>query len=321
MRPLTPEKSGTEPLSPSPKFLRRGLFALAGALAGLAALRAAEAPALRMEILVNGVPRPEFAARGARYIEALPHAEYTIRLTNTTGGRIAVALAVDGLNSIDARHTGAREARKWVLDPWESAEISGWQVERDRARAFFFTTEARSYGAWLGDTRNLGNIEAVVFRERRPPPPPVYDPPVTPEAEAPYGWRGDSSRDKSSAGGRGAPAQAPVAPAPPASASAPASRPRGDVQSGGGLHGGYNEPKPSDDYAATGIGRDQYHPVDTIDLELESRPYSLLRLRYEFRPELVRLGVLPPPFYPRPDPMERRERGGGFGWAPEPRGS
>lgn len=304
MRPLNPERPGTD-ANPAPKILKRTLFALAGALAGLAALRAAEAPGLRMEVLVNGAPRPEFTARGTRYIEALPRAEYSIRLTNLTGGRIAVALAVDGLNTIDARHTAASDARKWVLGPWESAEISGWQVSGERSRAFFFTTEARSYGAWLGDTRNLGNIEAVVYRERLPPPPPPVYAPVTPEYDGSAGAREESGRHHE----RSAP------PSAQASAAAPAPRSLGDASANAGA----GAAKSADDYAATGIGRDQYHPVDTVEMELEPRPSGSLRLRYEFRPELVRLGVLPPPFYPRPDPMARRERGGGFGWAPEPR--
>jgi hypothetical protein len=81
-----------------------------------------------------------------------------------------VALSVDGLNSIDARTTSAITASKWVLGPYESITVSGWQVSTETARRFFFTTEASSYAAWLGRTENLGVIEAAVFQERRPRP-------------------------------------------------------------------------------------------------------------------------------------------------------
>src|SRR5213078_562122 len=92
----------------------------------------------------------------------------SLRITNPTPYRVAVALSVDGLNTIDARHTDARSATKWVLGPYESTEISGWQVNDRTARSFFFTGERRSYGAALGQTENLGVIEAVFYRERRP---------------------------------------------------------------------------------------------------------------------------------------------------------
>ena len=79
---------------------------------------------------------------------------------------MAVALAVDGLNTIDARHTAAADARKWVLEPYETITISGWQTSRTEARRFEFTTEERSYGQALGKTANLGVISAVFFKER-----------------------------------------------------------------------------------------------------------------------------------------------------------
>jgi hypothetical protein len=74
-------------------------------------------------------------------------------------------------------------------------------------------------------------------------------------------------------------------------------------------------PAASDDYAATGIGKRTRHEVESVDVELEPQPVASLRLRYEFRPELVRLGVLPPAV----SPLERRERARGFtGYCPEP---
>jgi hypothetical protein len=122
-----------------------------------------------IDILVNGRPLEEYAARGTTYIEALEGREYSIRLRNHTGRRIAVALAVDGLNTIDAKATTASDASKWIIGPYGTITIEGWQTGPDTARRFFFTTEENSYGAWLGKTRNLGVITAAVFREKRPP--------------------------------------------------------------------------------------------------------------------------------------------------------
>ena len=89
-----------------------------------------------------------------------------IRLHNPYAVRVAVALSVDGLNTIDARQTTATDARKWVLDPHQTVTISGWQTSQTEARRFEFTTEARSYGQSLGATANLGVISAAFFKER-----------------------------------------------------------------------------------------------------------------------------------------------------------
>ena len=120
-----------------------------------------------MEVLVDGRSLQEYAARGTTYVEALKGREYAIRLTNRTGERMAVALAVDGLNSIDAAHTTPRDARKWILAPWETVTLDGWQTGSGTARRFVFTSESGSYGAWLGRTNDLGVISAAFFREAR----------------------------------------------------------------------------------------------------------------------------------------------------------
>jgi len=159
--------------------MRRNLILIACttalALGGVADAAGAARSPYRMEILVDGRALDEYPARGATYVEALEKAEYSIRLTNDSGHRVAVALAVDGLNTIDARHTTAREARKWILEPHRSIVLDGWQTGTSTARKFFFTTEERSYGAWLGRTDDLGVISAAFFRERRPQPVPYTE--------------------------------------------------------------------------------------------------------------------------------------------------
>src|ERR671928_140632 len=121
-----------------------------------------------VEVLVNGYPLEQYPARGRLYVEAVEGAEYALRIYNPLPERVAVALAVDGLNTIDARHTTARGASKWVIEAYGSITISGWQMSSTRARHFYFTTERDSYAAKLGRTEDLGVISAVFFRERRP---------------------------------------------------------------------------------------------------------------------------------------------------------
>ena len=54
-----------------------------------------------VDVLVDGAPLPEYYARGRSYVEASQGAEYELRIHNPLGERVAVALAVDGLNSIE----------------------------------------------------------------------------------------------------------------------------------------------------------------------------------------------------------------------------
>ena len=79
-----------------------------------------------------------------------------------------------------------------------------------------------------------------------------------------------------------------------------------------------SEAQLSDEYAATGIGREVDHQVKRVRFHAERSAAACLEIRYEYRPALVRLGLLPPV---RPsDPLQRRERSRGFepGFAPDP---
>lgn len=238
-----------------------------------------------LEILVDGVPLTEHAARGTTYVEALEGREYSLRLRNHTEERIAVALSVDGLNTIDAKTGSARSASKWILGPYQTITLDGWQTSGATARRFFFTTEEKSYGAWLGRADNLGLITAAVFRERRPQPAPV--------------WKKEARRE--GLGQSSAPAER-------------KSKASGRDQSG-------EAESLSDEMAATGIGRELDHRVRRVRFEAESRPTTVLEFRYEYHDALVRLGVLPEPYAWRDDSLRRRERARGFDdleFAPDP---
>ena len=226
-----------------------------------------------LDVVVRDAARPEYGHEGTVYVEALRGENYELRITNPSPYRVAVALSVDGLNTIDAHHTDSWTAAKWVLGPYESTSISGWQVNGGSARRFFFTGEKKSYGVALGQTKNLGVIEAVFYREHAP-----IAPQFVPETSLQAPDAAPRSRDaasKSAAGDAAAQAQAEA-----------------------GL---------SDEYAGTGMGRRTRHEVQWVDLVLEPQPVATVRLRYEFRPQLVRLGVLP-----ERSPLGRRERARGF---------
>lgn len=242
------------------------------ALAALVALpvAAAERNGYSLTVEVNGDERPEYAGNGNLYVEAMRGRPYALRITNPMPYRVAVALSVDGLNTIDAKHSDAWSASKWVLDPYESTTIEGWQVSGSTARKFFFTGESRSYGAALGQTRNLGVIQAVFYRERE------------------QVWREYAMEDRRRDATSGSPAPRPQ------SQRAPSAK-----QEGAGAT--------SDDYAATGMGDRTRHDVTRVAVDLDPAPVASISLRYEFRPQLVKLGVLREPRI-----LDRRERAHGF---------
>ncbi len=256
-----------------------------------------------LALMVDDVQRPEFVSGGTVYVEALKGREYSLRITNPLPYRVAVALSVDGLNTINAKRSSVRNAPKWVLGPYETVTISGWQINGSEARKFYFTGEKQSYGAWLGQTDNLGVIEAAFFREKVPPPPPPRPIDIYP------GYGG--MKDSSAGSGRLEAPRSQNAPSP-----APSQKGESSAESKS-----KSSADLSDDYAATGIGRKEDHGVEWVHLELERNPSAVVRIRYEFRPQLVRLGVLPEP-RPTPDPLERREHARGFsgGYCPDPYG-
>lgn len=251
-------------------------------------------PGFDVQLLVDGRPLEEFAARGRTYVEARHGAEYEVRVRNPLPYRVAVALSVDGLNTIDARHTSAWNASKWVIEPYGTITIGGWQMSSQRARRFYFTSERDSYGAKLGQTANLGLVTAVFFRERRPVPVPIVPPyPI---------YKDERRRSR----GEDAPSKAPSA-----GASAESSDKR---------QSNVMRPEVDEEYAATGIGRSVQNDVRFVNMDLDSRPAAEVTLRYEYYPALVRLGILPRR-YERVDTLRRREDARGFEdrrFSPEP---
>jgi hypothetical protein len=249
-----------------------------------------------VQVLVDGRPMAEYAAHGRTYVEAIEGREYELRIRNPFPYRVAVALSVDGLNSIDARHTTAWEASKWVIEPYGTINISGWQVSSARARHFYFTTERDSYGAKLGQTSNLGVIAAVFYRERQPMPVRVIPPPRPRPVYPPY------ERDGAAAG---------------RSTNEPESADRNESRKDSRAK---SMPAPDNESAATGIGRSVGNDVRWVNMQLDSRPASEVSIRYEFYQGLVRLGIMPRP-YQHPDSLRRREGARGFEdrrFSPEP---
>jgi hypothetical protein len=147
----------------------------------------------------------------------------------------------------------------------------------------------------VGQANFPGIISAAFFREKtyrvqQPTPKPLVAPPILP------GNSPATSRERPEAGAAGA----------------------------AGLQSQRDEARiapsvPPAEYAATGIGDRVRHDVQWIHMDLEDLPFATVNLRYEFRPGLARLGVIPPPV--SEDPLIRREKARGFRdavYCPEP---
>jgi hypothetical protein len=246
-----------------------------------------------VQVLVGGRPLPQETVGGERRVDAVAGAEYELRLTNPLPERVAVAVSVDGLNVIDARHTTAWDAGKWVIHPHGTQTLSGWQVGPERARRFYFTTERDAYATRIGRPADFGVISAVFYRERRPISEIIPRRMAVPE-------RGDSL-----GGAAGAPAEGAAARSVPSNDAGSARRRLTPAWPYGGR-------------AATGIGGSVRSEVREVDMELEPHPVAVVTLRYDFRPSHPR-PLIVPGFAPEP-PRERgwttRQEEGRF--APEP---
>jgi hypothetical protein len=107
-----------------------------------------------VQVRVEGKPAPLLTGPGEddrRYVQAFAGREYALVVRNTTGRRVAVVIAVDGLNVLTGdRSSLAADERKYVLDPYETATIRGWRTSLDEVRQFTFVDERRSYAERTG---------------------------------------------------------------------------------------------------------------------------------------------------------------------------
>jgi hypothetical protein len=246
--------------------------------------------AFDVQVLIGGRPVPQETSGGERRVEAGEGAEYELRLTNPTSERVAVAVSVDGLNVLDARHTSAWDASKWVIHPHGTLTLSGWQVGSERARRFYFTTERDAYATRIGRPGDFGVISAVFYRERRPASEIIPRRP-------PLRERGDAVGQAEA----------------PAAGAALRSAPGGDGSSGERL-------APTFRYrgrAATGIGGSVTSEVREVSMELEQHPVAVVTIRYDFPSQGPR-PIIVPGFAPEPRDRgwsTRRDEGR---FAPEP---
>jgi hypothetical protein len=239
-----------------------------------------------LRVSVDEQSMPLYPSRdGARYyVEARAGSRYALELTNRTGERVGVQIAVDGLNVISGERQLPGRGRMYILDPWESTTVRGWRTSLEEVHQFTFVDEKHSYAARTGKANGkMGWIELAVYRQVAPPPPPMPVPEVSRDEAEPEARRAappaDSPREE--ADGRAESKAAPAAPA-------------------GGA------------YPGTGWGQSLNDQVRLVDFNPEPSPVQRVTVRYEYRDTLVALGILPG------DRLSQRERGE-YGFAQPPR--
>jgi hypothetical protein len=232
-----------------------------------------------VQVLVDGTRVPLFASPrfdGRRYFEAERGRNYALTIHNRTGRRIAVLLAVDGLNVVNgARSSLGRDEPMYVLGPWETASIRGWRTSLEHVQQFVFVDEERSYASRTGQANgDMGWIRVLAFEEERPVAvcPPVPDR-LEEHSERARGTAGDAP-----AWGMGAP-----------QAKAPA-----EVQ----------KQATGESYAGTGWGKQRRDPVREVEFTPVALASDHLVLRYEYARALAALGI-----FPDENRLGERERG------------
>jgi hypothetical protein len=183
------------------------------------------------------------------YLEAVKGARYSIQVTNRSGGRIGVVIAVDGRNIISGQKSDLkRNEQMYIVGPFESNTFEGWRTGMDRTNRFYFTNASDSYAERVfADASAMGTIALAVFREKLPET-------FSKMQEAPAGATAPHASGESQSADRG-------------------------------------ERKISEQ-AGTGFGETTYSPARRVHFESEPTHAEKFVLKYEWRSELCRKGII-----------------------------
>jgi len=254
-----------------------------------------------VEVLVDGSSAPLYWKSGAwdrRYFQAFRGRNYSLAVTNQTGQRVGVLIAVDGLNVVSGDRSSLTNTEPmYVLGPYERAVIRGWRTSLRDVRRFVFVDEEHSYAEGSGQANgDMGWIRVLSFRERAPQ---VWIEPrrQSDDEGTPYGSR-EQQRDEAAApkaeGGESGNGKQ-RAPAPPTHAD----EAKPQAESFRGLQAPAPESNPG-----TGWGDRSWDPVERTVFLAAWSATDRITLRYEYASGLAALGI-----YPRTLRTWDRERG------------
>jgi len=199
---------------------------------------------------------PQFRQEGRYfYVEASKGERYSIQVTNTSNRRIGVVIAVDGRNIIDGKKSDLKRGeRMYIIGPHETNTFEGWRTAMDRTNRFYFTAQSDSYAEKVfADASAMGTIAVAVFQEKTREIIPFWDRPSAMK-------------------------EAPAAGAAP--------RLQGESLSADRAESSKSE------QAGTGFGETTYSPSRYVQFEPENSPADRIVLKYEWRSELCKKGII-----------------------------
>jgi len=248
----------------------------------------ADGSLIDVQVRVQGETVPFYFRPGTfdrHYFQANRGRNYSLVVRNTTAARVGVLIAVDGLNVVNGERSRlSRDETMYVLDPWETATISGWRTSLDEVRKFVFVDEQRSYAVRTDQANgDLGWIRVLSFRENHP--------------QLGWGWnRGDRnpSRDGTDEfdAPNGASEREEMTPAPQSAAPPMAGN---EVRKSTGETKSQRQPDgpAADANPGTGWGDRRHDPVREIVFNAARTATDHLVMRYEYAAGLRSLGIFP----------------------------
>ncbi|HLI67876.1 MAG TPA: hypothetical protein VKU90_16040 [Caulobacteraceae bacterium] len=271
-------------------FRRWAALAMVAAI-GLAGAAAARADPVDLQVVDRDTGRPLRIWRhdGHLFVAGEPGERYSLRVANHTGGRVLLVMSVDGVN-IYTGETASYDQSGYVLDAYQSYDVTGWRKSTTQVAAFSFAPLPDSYAARTGRPVDVGVIGMAVFTERVIPPETYAAPPEREQEPT-----DESDRMSSRAGRRGnfaPPVVTPmtIAPPPPALAqSAPKAGLAGPPADSVAI-----ESERRDERLGTAHGAREWSVVHLVDFErATSYPQWVRQIEYDTRAHLLARGVIP----------------------------
>lgn len=122
----------------------------------------------QVSVIIDGTQQPLFRrADGRLFAAGVPGRPYTLRVRNTTGGRIEMIVTVDGRHVLKDEPGDLQACHGLVIPAYGDYDFQGWRISDDQTREFLFGEPAVSVAARAtGSTANIGVLGFAAWREK-----------------------------------------------------------------------------------------------------------------------------------------------------------